>query len=115
MHMSSSIAFLGIHLLMPVSDQVPNFNVERSCKGAAAASVQMADPQSYSACMNEESQAREQLGPIWQTFPVALRTRCTSEASGEGLASYVELLTCLQVAGGGNVQPTLLKGARKKQ
>jgi hypothetical protein len=33
------------------------------------------------------------------------------------LASYVELLVCLQIAGGSpaGMQPTTLKGARKKQ
>jgi hypothetical protein len=115
MHMAAAIVWLGAQLVTPVSDQVPKFNVEPSCKGAAAASVQMADAQSYSACMSEENQAREQLGPIWQSFPVAHSTRCTSEASGQGLASYVELLVCLQIAGGnpGNMQPTTLKGARK--
>ena len=117
MHMSAAAVWLGAHLLMPVSDQVPAFNVEPSCKGAAAASAQMVDAQSYSACMSEENQARQQLGPIWQSFSVAHRTRCTSEASGQGLASYVELLVCLQIAGGrpAGTQPTTLKGARKKQ
>jgi hypothetical protein len=116
MHLSAPIALLGAQLLTPVSDQVPTFNVEPSCKGAAAASVQMADAQSVSACMAEENQARQQLVPIWQSFPVAARTRCIAEASGAGLASYVELLVCLQIAAGpSGMQPTTLKGARKKQ
>ena len=117
MYMAAAIVWLGAQLATPVSDQVPKFDVEPSCKGAAAASAQMVLAQSYSACMSEENQAREQLGPIWQSFSVANRTRCTAEASGQGLASYVELLVCLQIAGGnpGNMQPTTLKGARKKQ
>jgi hypothetical protein len=46
---------------------------------------------------------------------VANRERCIAEASGQGLSSYVELLTCLQIAQGGvGMQPTTLKGARKK-
>jgi hypothetical protein len=117
MHMSAAVVWLGVQLVSPVSDQVPKFNVGPSCKGAAAASTQMVDAQSYSSCMSEENQAREQLGPIWQSFSVANRTRCTAEASGSGLDSYVELLVCLQIAGGdsGKMQPTTLKGARKKQ
>jgi hypothetical protein len=113
MHMTASVALLGAQLLIPVSDQVPTFNVERSCKGAVAATAGMTDTQSFSACMAEESEARNQLGPIWQSFSAAHRTRCTAEASGQGLASYVELLVCLQLASGGNMQPTPLKGARK--
>lgn len=116
MHMSSSVALLGAQLLIPVSDQVPAFNVEPGCKGAAAASAQMVDAQSFSACMAEENQARQQLEPIWQSFPVAVRTRCSAEASGAGLASYVELLVCLQIAHNpGGTQTTTLKGASRKK
>jgi hypothetical protein len=114
MYMSASIALFGAHLLIPVSDQVPTFNIEPSCKGAAAATAQMAGAQSFSACMAEENEARHQLVSTWQSFSAAHRTRCSAEASGQGLASYVELLVCLQIASGGNMQPTLLKGARKK-
>jgi hypothetical protein len=118
MHMSAAVVWLGVQLLSPVSETVPTFNVEPSCKGAAAASAQMVLAQSYSACMDEENQARQQLVSSWQSFSAANRTRCAAESSGQGLASYVELLTCLQIAGGvpGNMQPTTLKGAsRKKQ
>jgi hypothetical protein len=115
MHMTASIALLGAQLLIPVSDQVPTFNVEPSCKGAAAATAQMAGAQSFSACMAEEKEARQQIVSLWPSFSAAHRTRCTAEASGRGLASYVELLVCLQIASGGNMPPTLLKGARKKQ
>ena len=75
----------------------------------------MVDAQSVSACMAEENDARQQLETIWQSFSVANRNLCTAEASGQGMASYVELLTCLQIAQGGpGSQPTMLKGARKK-
>lgn len=113
MHMSVSIALLGAQLLMPVSEHVPTLNVEPSCKGAA--SVQMADSQSYAGCMKDENEARQQLVASWQTFSAPLRARCSAEASGQGLASYVELLICLQVASGGNMQPTGLTGARTKK
>jgi hypothetical protein len=97
MHMSAAAVWLGAQLLIPVSDQVPKFNVEPSCKGAAAASAQMVDAQSVS-------------------NSVANRERCVAEASGQGLSSYVELLTCLQIAQGGvGMQPTTLKGAARKK
>jgi hypothetical protein len=115
MHMAAAIVWLGAQLATPVSDQVPKFNVEPSCKGAAAASAQMVLAQTVSACMAEENQAREQLASMWQSFPAAARSRCVAESSGEGLDSYVELLVCLQIAGGdaGKMQPTTLRGARK--
>lgn len=117
MHMSAAIMWVGAHLLMPVSETVPKFNVEPSCKGAVAASAseKLVDAQSFPACMREENQARDELTAGWTTFPAAARSRCVAEASGLGLTSYVELLVCLQIATGGNMQPTLLKGARQKK
>jgi hypothetical protein len=117
MHMSAAVIWVGAHLLMPVSDTVPKFNVEPSCKGAVAASASenLALAQSYTACMTEENQARDQLASSWTTFAAPLRTRCVAEASGLGLDSYVELLTCLQIGSGGNMQPTTLQGARRKK
>lgn len=116
MHMSAAVIWLGV-LATPVSDQVPKFNVEPSCKGAVAASAseKLVDAQSYQACINEENQARSELTASWQSFPAAARSRCVAEASGMGLDSYVELLVCLQVATGGNMKPTTLTGARRKK
>jgi hypothetical protein len=110
----SSALMLGAQLLSPISEQVPTLSVSESCKGAAA--VAMTDSQSYDACMKDENQAREQLLTSWQTFSAPNRIRCSGEASSEGIASYVELLVCLQIAQGTNIdQQNQLKGARRKK
>ena len=114
MHMSAQIALLGAQLLIPVSDVVPTFNVEPSCKGAAAAGL--ADSQSVPNCMTEENSARRELVSSWQSFRAADRTRCTAEASSGGLQSYVELLVCLQISANPGGKPsTTLKGASRKK
>lgn len=114
MHLSSSVLLLGAQLFIPVTDHVPTLSVAVSCKGAA--SVAMADSQSYDACMKDENQAREQLLTSWQTFSVPHRSRCSAEASSEGIASYVELLVCLQIASGTDLtQGSQLKGAKRKK
>jgi hypothetical protein len=108
------VVLFGAQLVVPVVEQVPTLDVSASCKGAAA--VVMADSQSFDACMRDENQAREQLAKSWQTFAVPLRSRCASEASSEGIASYVELLVCLQVqSGASQLDHSQLKGARKKK
>jgi hypothetical protein len=113
MKATSLLLLAGASGLIPVSENVPNLNVAPSCRGAAA--VRMADSQSYDACMKEENTARDQLLQSWQSFAAADRASCTSEASSEGLASYVELLVCLQMAS--NFDPAKqpkLTGARRK-
>ena len=114
MNFSSALLLIGTQFLVPVSEQVPTFSVVASCKGAAAAAL--VDSQSYDACMKDESEAREQLVKSWPTFSMPNRNRCSAEASSEGIASYVELLVCLQNASGASgIEGTQLKGARRKK
>ena len=48
-------------------------------------------------CLKSEQQVREQLTQQWADFPVADRTFCTEMATTGGTASYVALLTCLEM------------------
>ena len=110
---------IGTQLVTPVADRVPIFNVEVSCKGASSADRSQgttAQTQSYDACMSDEESARQELTPVWLTFSGTARDNCEKEASGDGLASYVELLTCLQLARNDSPEKvTRLKGARRKK
>jgi hypothetical protein len=50
-------------------------------------------------CVRDEESARAKLATEWGTFPHGDRTSCTQLARlGGGLQSYVELLTCLEMA-----------------
>ena len=107
------LLLIGTSVATPIADSVPRLNVEPSCKGATA--IQMSASQSYDSCMKDEATARDQLQRSWQTFRAADRASCTAEASGQGLASYVELLVCLQTAQEAEPQDqTNLVGARKR-
>ena len=93
----AAIALAALPLTSPVSDKVPaSFDVAVSCRAAASAGI--AESQGYQSCMNDERSAREELVRDWATFAAADRSRCTTELSGGGLPSYVELLVCLQIA-----------------
>lgn len=74
---------------------VPKLDVERMCRDSANA-----DPTiDYSAkrCIDSEYQARDQLAQKWQSFSAADRQECTGVATMGGTASYVELITCLEM------------------
>ena len=50
-------------------------------------------------CMHAEQRARHKLTTEWDKFPHADRTECTALAKmGTVLQSYVELITCLEMA-----------------
>ncbi len=84
---------LLLPLAFAVSDAVPRFNIEPSCKGG------LDSPglnERYSRCIAEENGARQQLEQTWSSWPAADRTQCSGTAR-MGAPSYVELLTCLQM------------------
>jgi hypothetical protein len=86
---------LAIATATPVhaADGVPNLNVNSSCQAEAAAA-----PEGKRQCLKDEQDARETLTRQWEKFTAADRQRCTQLATLGGTSSYVELLTCLQMA-----------------
>jgi len=92
----AAIAVSALPLVSPVNDKVPVFNVAVSCRAAASAGLSVSE--SYQSCMNDERSAREELVRDWAAFAAGDRGRCTTESSGGGLPSYVELLVCLQMS-----------------
>jgi hypothetical protein len=74
---------------------VPRLEFASGCRDGAGANTAARD-----SCMRDEENARAKLATEWTTFAPADRTSCTQLArlGGGGLQSYVELLTCLEMA-----------------
>jgi hypothetical protein len=71
---------------------VPNFDIRSICG-------RVSDGFETSAgCTADEQSAREKLEKVWTQYASAERSRCAELSSEDGLASYVELLTCLEVS-----------------
>jgi hypothetical protein len=97
MPISISMIILSSQLVVAAADQVPKFDIARSCKLDAAAAAGLAVDQSIKSCMTDEQKARQQLASQWSKFPAAGRASCTSQESISGTPSYASLLTCLQM------------------
>jgi hypothetical protein len=95
-----SMAMIGSQLVTPVSDRVPKLNVEATCKATVATDKAMGLDlaQSFDDCMRDENTAQPQLGTVWLSNSDELRNRCEGEATAGGSDSYVDLLTCIQMA-----------------
>jgi hypothetical protein len=108
---------LGSPLVIPVGDRVPAIDVQRSCKATAATNkaMDLDLSQSVANCLRDEDAARLQLIGIWSTYSASIRDRCEKEATiTPGTASYVDLLTCIQMTDASNLSPTTgLRGASK--
>jgi hypothetical protein len=85
---------LGAQLVL-VSDRPPSLNVDPSCDAAAAAGI---NGRSKEACLNEETTARNGLNERWHDFSASEQARCADLVRTGGPPSYVELLTCLEMA-----------------
>lgn len=86
---------VGGHLLIAVVDKVPDLNFEPICReGAAEVRGPKDDAQ---VCMTDERAARDELAKKWSEFESADRARCIRLSTNNHSASYVEVLTCLEM------------------
>jgi hypothetical protein len=83
----------GSQLFITVAEGVPVFDAAAGCRAA-----QSDMPSSFEACMKDEQNARARLGAEWDRFLASDRATCTQNEMDGGTPSYVELLTCLQMA-----------------
>lgn len=87
---------LGASLQIAFADDVPNFNIRKNCKADVQAYQGGGNPQG---CVDDEQSAKQTLVGQWGQFDAASRARCVRMVSDvSGTQSYVELLTCLQMA-----------------
>jgi len=78
------------------ADTIPKFDVERTCRPAAVAGV--LPGRDSTACQRDENDARGKLEQDWTKYSTAQRASCTGFAGLDRAPSYVELLTCLEMA-----------------
>jgi hypothetical protein len=97
MAISISTIVAGAHLIVAVADQVPTFDIARSCKLDTAATAGDSVQQSLNNCVDDENRARQQLGSQWSKFSAASKAQCIPLEGIGGDPSYVSLLTCLQM------------------
>jgi hypothetical protein len=75
-----------------IADSMPKFDVARSCTYEGGSKDVVAK------CIEDEVAARDELQPLWIQSTAADRASCVLETSLDGGPSYVELLTCLEMA-----------------
>jgi collagen triple helix repeat protein len=69
----------------------PRFDVAATCRADQAKAT-------VDSCLGDENRARERLEKEWGQFRPADRTHCTQVSNMAGFQSYVELVTCLEMA-----------------
>ena len=82
--------------LVLAADSVPKFDLERTCRPAAAAAV--LPGRDAAACERDERDARSKLEQDWARYNASQKSQCAGFAALDRAPSYVELLTCLEMA-----------------
>lgn len=85
---------------LPAFGQVPDINARAVCNARDGdAKVMHSVPlQSVAECVQDESDAKQQLSVVWASTAVPIRNRCESDARALGTTSYLDLLACIQIA-----------------
>jgi hypothetical protein len=84
---------LAARMIVTIADEIPNLDVAATCRAETAAiqaSVQF--------CIQDERRAHDRLVQEWARFAVADKVDCSRTTESGGSSSYVELLTCLELA-----------------
>jgi hypothetical protein len=92
--------------ILLVADRVPDLNIEPSCHAAAAAVIGNRNEET---CKRDENDARGKLEQEWGQFSAVQQTHCVNLSTLGGPPSYVELLTCLEMAKAASARPTAVK------
>jgi hypothetical protein len=89
------IVLVGCCIGAAAADNVPKLNVGPSCEAAARGAV--AAGRDKEACLGDERQAQEQATKNWSQYRSADKEECVGMINKGGPASYVELLSCLEI------------------
>ena len=77
------------------ADEPPGFDIARNCREESVGAITTVE-----ACTKDETDAKNELTKRWSQFGASEKKSCIGEASIGGDESYVELLTCLEMATG---------------
>lgn len=90
-----ALALSGM-LVVAAAAGVPTFDARPGCQAAADTGMKL--QQNVDACVASERQVREALAKQWEDFSAQDRAECASLTSMGGPPSYIEVLTCLEIA-----------------
>ena len=96
------IAILAALSPIAVSSSVPQFDIAKECRYEGGSTA------IFERCSQDETAALVQLRTEWAQFAGTDQKTCTATTTTGGFASYVELLTCLEMARdvvSGNAKP----------
>ncbi|HKD77786.1 MAG TPA: hypothetical protein VKB76_19935 [Ktedonobacterales bacterium] len=87
------------------ANALPKFDIATTCRDTPDVTAGTGTNDAPATCLSDEKVARDQLGQRWTRYQSADRARCAELSGMKGFQSYVQLLTCLDMAGDAKMQP----------
>ncbi|SFL18828.1 hypothetical protein [Methylobacterium pseudosasicola] len=97
---AGALALLALASGSARADTVPKLDVETTCKSAQVANTSISDQANYDGCLRSEREAKREAESHWGTYTSAAKRQCESQFKAGGYPSYVEMVTCLELASG---------------
>jgi hypothetical protein len=95
---------LATSLIAAASQEPPRFDAAPGCRAGVNTGVK---PRSdIDSCVRSEHEARDALARQWAEFAAADKSRCVEKTHMGGPPSYIEVLTCLELARDARKLPT---------
>ena len=93
---AGAVLLLGLPAAVALAaDSPPKLDVSPSCNAAYRGAISAA--RDKESCLADERAAEETLKQSWSKFSAADKTQCIGNVMTGGPASYVELLSCLEI------------------
>jgi hypothetical protein len=86
---------LSLQVAIAFMDGPPKLDVTATCN--AAAQFALAGGRDREGCLGDEHEAESTIGQNWSKYSAANKTQCVGTVKTGGPASYVELLSCLEI------------------
>lgn len=95
-------AVLGLTLLasQAMAEGPPEFDVRQTCRSSGGSSLGLSEKDSQEGCLRSERAAHDELKRRWGEFSPSAKAQCSKQAAAGGSPSYVETVTCLELATG---------------
>ena len=99
---SFALVALGLGLIAGPAraDAVPNLDVEKTCRSAQVANTSISDKANYDGCLRSERDAKKEAERQWGRYTASAKRQCEDQFKAGGYPSYVEMVTCLELASG---------------
>ncbi|AWN34919.1 hypothetical protein [Methylobacterium radiodurans] len=84
------------------ADAVPNLDIEKTCNSAGRVDIgsSATEEESRNGCLRSEREAKKEAERRWNDYSAAAKKQCQSQFQAGGYPSYVEMVTCLELASG---------------